>query len=196
MAKRKAVATFNSMPVSITERNDKLAIQIPTSLSEGWNPATPILIKKVGDTLKIKRNTGDDEIKGAKFSHIIIEHNFADALGWDKGTTLLFTLDDDTITLKEPEGLDYCLENLIESFLFVRLMAGEGAIAAIEYLGSQVNKTFSTTQVTRWRAGGAIPNDAINMMTRTVMDAAVTWEFEPKDLPVLQRGISLCEKEN
>lgn len=196
MAKRKAVATFNSLPVSITERNNKLAIQIPTSLSDGWNPSTPVLIKKVGDTLKIKRNTGKDEIKGPKFSHVVIEHNFADALGWDKGTIVLFTLDDDTITLKSPEALDFCLDNLIESFLFVRLMAGEGTIAAIEYLGNQVSKTFNATQLTRWRAGGAIPNDAINVMTRIVMDAAVTWKFEPKDLPILQRGISLCEKED
>lgn len=195
MAKRKTTTTFNAIPVVVVERSGKLAVQIPSSLSDGWEPQTPIQIKKSGEKLTIKRGAGDDTIKGTKFSFIEIELTLADKLGWDKGLALLLQLDGDIITLKEPEGLDFCLDNLFESFLFVRLTKGEGSVEAIANLGNQVGKVFRPTQLARWRAGGSPPNEAINIMTGEVMQAATAWGLDAKDLPTLQRGIRLLSSE-
>lgn len=184
---------LNTAPVFVRTKKDNLTVTIPTSLNKDWGVHTRYNIKKTTDTMIITRcNNGEYELTNSRYSIITLPPLLAAGLDWDSETLLLMTVSEDKITLKAPEGIDFCLGSLYESFLLVRLSEGVPNGEAITILGEQSGVTFNQSTLKRWREGSTPPAAAINIMIEAVTKAAITWAFEPSDMDTYLRGIRLA----
>lgn len=184
--------------VAVVIYSKKLGIQLPQTVRAalGWDPGTKFSISKKGRGVVVKR-LGDHEDAervrqvGVSF-YLPLELEMASRLDWDRGTALLMEATPDRIMLSEPVGTDFCRENLIESWLMVRLSQGQSTGEAMASLGEQVERRLSTRTLYKWRNGTLPSAEAINVMQSEVLRAVVGGEgIDAKNIDSVIAGISL-----
>lgn len=190
--------TITRCGVSIVSYSKKFGIQIPKEIqtSLGWTAHTPITVKRTAKKLVVTKDndSGNDFVRGVHTStYLSLELDDAEKLGWDRGDVLLMNVDSHSMTLSVPDGLDFCLDNLIESWLFIKLHEGYGSGAALDYLGTASGRTFTASQLAKWRKGTTPPPNAINLMIQEVMQKVGAVEGKA-NLQKLLTGIQLVSE--